>query len=141
MERNELISAIKQIAGRKLTFPEEYNKLPEIGEAGHVSGITSKYVLLSSKCYIKPVWEDGEDRYVNVIRRIPVCGTLYGEISNKVAIDTLCTKDLENLYNGLTGFISWATVRMVEIRKQAAEYQRYADKYKVLEKINAKKLG
>ena len=137
MSKEELVKAIKAIVGRRLAFPEEYHSLPEIGESRQVAGFTQKYVYLNSKCLVKTVFSEQDDDYVKVVRRIPVCGTLYGVIDCKVELEDLTQVDLQSIYNGLTEFIAWATAEMVEIRKKAAEYQRYADKYKVIEKINA----
>ena len=137
MNKEELVKAIKAIVGRRLVFPEEYTNLPSIGESRQIAGFTQKYVYLNSKCLVKTVFSEQDDDYVKVVRRIPVCGTLYGVIDSKVELDELTQVDLQAIYNGLTEFIAWATAEMVEIRKKAAEYQRYADKYKILEKINA----
>lgn len=137
MNKEELVKAIKAIVGRRLVFPEEYTSLPSIGESRQIAGFTQKYVYLNSKCLVKTVFSEQDDDYVKVVRRIPVCGTLYGVIDSKVELEDLTQIDLQTIYNGLTEFIAWATAEMVEIRKKAAEYQRYADKYKILEKINA----
>lgn len=135
MNREELVKAIRAIAGRKLIFLGG-STLPQIGEYREVIGLTQKYVYLATDCHIKDVFSEEDDDYVKVVRKIPVCGCCYGVIDNKVELAELTKVDLEKIYNGLTEYIAWATAELVKIRKMAAEYQRIADKYKVLGKFS-----
>lgn len=138
MNREEMIEAIKAVVGRKLEFPEEYYEcgLPEIGEQREVCAITPKYVYLGCKCLVKEAWSEADEDYVKVVRRIPVCGTLYGVIDSKVELDMLTEKDLKSLMYGIKDFFCFTNRRCNELKRMVVFYEPLANKYeKVLKKF------
>lgn len=116
MKREELVKLIRDLVGTRIELTHDYDARVTIGEARPVWEVTKKYVYMACKCHVKSVWED--DELVSVIRRIPVCGTIYGEITNKIKLDELCTPDLEKLYDGIIKYYEYQIERIPELQKQ-----------------------
>ena len=134
MNREEMIKTIRDLAGGKMVFDENWNVRVSVGEDRPVCGITKKYIYLGCKCYVKTVWEN-DDILVSVIRRVPVCGSLYGDITSKVELDSLCTKDREAVYAAVLEYFGWQISRIAGLQQQLGECLRFQMKYnKVMKK-------
>lgn len=134
MSREEMIKTIQDLVGAKMVFDENWNVRVSVGEDRPVCGITKKYIYLGCKCYVKTVWEN-DDILVSVIRRVPVCGSLYGDITSKVELDSLCTRDLEAIYDGVTKYFEWQISRIAGLQQQLNDCLRFQTKYnKVIKK-------
>ena len=129
MSREEMIKTIQDLVGAKMVFDENWNVRVSVGEDRPVCGITKKYIYLGCKCYVKTVWENDEI-LVSVIRRVPVCGSLYGDITSKVELDSLCTRDLEAIYDGVTKYFEWQISRIAGLQQQLDECLKFQTKYK-----------
>ena len=128
MNRQEMIKTIQDLVGAKMVFDENWNVRVSVGEDRPVCGITKKYIYLGCKCYVKTVWEN-DDILVSVIRRVPVCGSLYGDITSKVELDSLCTKDLEAVYAAVLEYFGWQISRIAGLQQQLGECLRFQIKY------------
>lgn len=134
MSREEMIKTIRDLVGAKMVFDENWNVRVSVGEDRPVCGVTKKYIYLGCKCYVKTVWEN-DDILVSAIRRIPVCGSLYGEITAKVELESLNTRDLEAIYNGVIKYFDWQISRIAGLQQQLGECLKFQTKYnKVMKK-------
>lgn len=134
MSREEMIKTIRDLVGGKLVFDEGWNVRVSVGEDRPVCAVTKKYIYLECKCYVKTVWEN-DDILVSVIRRIPVCGSLYGDITSKVELDSLCTRDLESVYNGVVRYYNWQINKIAGLQQQLNDCLKFQTKYnKVIKK-------
>ena len=128
MNREEMIKTIRDLVGGKVVFDENWNTRISVGEDRPVCGITKKYIYLGCKCYVKTVWEN-DDILVSRIQRVPVCGSIYGEITSKVELNELSTKDLESIYDGVTKYFEWQISRIAGLQQQLGECLRFQMKY------------
>jgi hypothetical protein len=128
MDREEMIKTIRDLVGGKVVFDENWNTRISVGEDRPVCGITKKYIYLGCKCYVKTVWEN-DDILVSRIQRVPVCGSIYGEITSKVELNELSTKDLESIYDGVTKYFEWQISRIAGLQQQLGECLRFQMKY------------
>jgi hypothetical protein len=128
MSRDEMLKTIRDLVGGKMVFDENWKTRVAVGEDRPVCAVTKKYTYLGCQCYVKPVWENDEI-LVSAIRRVPVCGSLYGEITSKVELDSLCTRDLEAIYYAVIGYFQWQISRIPEMKKQLEECLRFQAKY------------
>jgi hypothetical protein len=128
MDREEMIKTIRDLVGGKVVFDENWNVRVSVGEDRPVCGITKKYIYLGCKCYVKTVWEN-DDILVSRIQRVPVCGSIYGEITSKVELNELSTKDLESIYDGVTKYFEWQISRIAGLQQQLGECLRFQMKY------------
>lgn len=134
MSREEMIKTIQDLVGAKMVFDENWNVRVSVGEDRPVCGITKKYIYLGCKCYVKTVWEN-DDILVSRIQRVPVCGSIYGEITSKVELNELSTKDLESVYNGVIKYFDWQISRIAGLQQQLNDCLRFQTKYnKVIKK-------
>lgn len=129
MNRQEMIKTIQDLVGAKMVFDENWNVRVSVGEDRPVCAVTKKYIYLGCKCYVKTVWEN-DDILVSVIRRIPVCGSLYGEITSKVELNELNTRDLEAIYDGVIKYFEWQISRIAGLQQQLDECLKFQTKYK-----------
>lgn len=129
MNRQEMIKTIQDLVGAKMVFDEKWNVRVSVGEDRPVCAVTKKYIYLGCKCYVKTVWEN-DDILVSVIRRIPVCGSLYGDITSKVELDSLCTRDLEAIYDDVIKYFEWQISRIAGLQQQLDECLKFQTKYK-----------
>ena len=132
MNRQEMIKTIQDLVGAKMVFDENWNVRVSVGEDRPVCGVTKKYIYLGCKCYVKTAWEQEDDDEVLVsrIQRVPVCGSIYGEITSKVELNELSTKDLEAIYNGVTKYFEWQISRIAGLQQQLDECLKFQMKYK-----------
>jgi hypothetical protein len=128
MDREEMIKTIRDLVGGKVVFDENWNTRISVGEDRPVCAITKKYIYLGCKCYVKTVWEN-DDILVSRIQRVPVCGSIYGEITSKVELNELSTKDLESIYDGVTKYFEWQISRIAGLQQQLGECLRFQMKY------------
>jgi hypothetical protein len=133
MNREEMIKTIRDLVGGKMVF--DTGGVITLGDDRPVWQVTKKYVYMAVKCYVKDVWE--EDTLVSVIRKIPVCGTLYGELTHKILLDSLCTRDLERLYDGVIKHCEYQISRIAELQQQLDACNKVRSKYN---KVLGKKL-
>jgi hypothetical protein len=134
MNREEMIKTIRDLAGGKMIFDENWNVRVSVGDDRPVCAVTKKYIYLGCKCYVKTVWEN-DDILVSAIRRVPVCGSLYGDITSKVELDSLCTRDLEAVYAAVLEYFEWQINRIVGLQQQLDECLKFRMKYnKVMKK-------
>ena len=134
MNRQEMIKTIQDLVGAKMVFDEKWNVRVSVGEDRPVCGITKKYIYLGCKCYVKTVWEN-DDILVSRIQRVPVCGSIYGEITSKVELNELSTKDLESIYDGVTKYFEWQISRIAGLQQQLDDCLSFQTKYnKVMKK-------
>jgi hypothetical protein len=85
-------------------------------------------------CFVKPVWEN-DDILVSSIQRVPAYITLYGDVTSKVELDSLCTKDLESVYNGVVKYYNWQINKIAWLQQQLNDCLRFQAKYnKVIKK-------
>lgn len=140
MNREEMIKTIRDLVGHKMAFDEQWKTDAKmtyrvtIGEDRPVCAVTKKYIYLGCKCYVKTVWEN-DDILVSSIRRIPVYGSLYGDITSKVELDSLCTKDLEAVYAAVLEYFEWQINRIAGLQQQLDECLKFQMKYnKVIKK-------
>lgn len=124
MSREEMLKTIRDLVGGKMEFD---TRTVTLGDDRPVWQVTKKYVYMAVKCYVKDVWE--EDMLVSVIRRIPVCGTLYGEITHKIPLDSLCTRDLERLYDGVIKHCQYKIAEIAELQQKLDVCTKVRDKY------------
>lgn len=129
MNREEMIKTIQDLVGAKMVFDENWNVRVSVGEDRPVCGVTKKYIYLGCKCYVKTVWENDEI-LVSRIQRVPVCGSLYGDITSKVELNELSTKDLEAIYDGVTKYFEWQISRIAGLQQQLDECLKFQTKYK-----------
>ena len=129
MNRQEMIKTIQDLVGAKMVFDENWNVRVSVGEDRPVCAVTKKYIYLGCKCYVKTVWENDEI-LVSVIQRIPVCGSIYGEITSKVELNELSTKDLEAIYDGVIKYFDWQISRIAGLQQQLDECLKFQTKYK-----------
>jgi hypothetical protein len=66
---------------------------------------------------------------VSSIRRVPVCGSLYGDITSKVELESLSTKDLEAIYDGVIKYFNWQISRIAGLKEQLGECLKFQVKY------------
>lgn len=128
MSREEMIKTIRDLVGSKMVFDEQWNTRVAVGEDRPVCAVTNKYIYMGCKCYVKAVWEN-DDILVSAIRRIPICGTLYGEVTSKVKLDSLNTRDLETIYNSVIDYFNWKIGSIPELNAQLEECLRFQKKY------------
>jgi hypothetical protein len=133
MDRKETIKAIRDLVGGKMVFDEKWimsgvNPRLVIGDDRPVCAISKKFVYMDSQCYVKAIWED-DDTLVNAVCRIPMFVPLYGKITGKVELDTLCSKDLESIYNGIVEYFNWQMNRIPELQKQLEVCMKFQTKY------------
>lgn len=128
MNRQEMIKTIQDLVGAKMIFDENWNVRVSVGEDRPVIGVTKKYIYMGCKCYVKTVWEN-DDILVSVIRRIPVCGSLYGDITSKVELDSLNTRDLEAVYAAVLEYFKWQISRIAGLQQQLDECLKFQTKY------------
>jgi hypothetical protein len=134
MNREEMIKTIRDLAGGKMIFDENWNVRVSVGDDRPVCAVTKKYIYLGCKCYVKTVWEN-DDILVSAIRRVPVCGSLYGDITSKVELDSLCTRDLEAVYAAVLEYFEWQINRIAGLQQQLDECLKFTMKYnKVMKK-------
>jgi hypothetical protein len=134
MNREEMIKTIRDLAGGKMIFDENWNVRVSVGDDRPVCAVTKKYIYLGCKCYVKTVWEN-DDILVSAIRRVPVCGSLYGDITSKVELDSLCTRDLEAVYAAVLEYFEWQINRIAGLQQQLDECLKFQMKYnKVMKK-------
>lgn len=129
MNRQEMIKTIQDLVGAKMVFDENWNVRVSVGEDRPVCAVTKKYIYLGCKCYVKTVWENDEI-LVSVIRRVPVCGSIYGEITSKVELESLNTRDLEAIYDGVIKYFDWQISRIAGLQQQLDECLKFQTKYK-----------
>ena len=137
MNREEMIKTIQDLVGAKMVFDENWNVRVSVGEDRPVCAVTKKYIYLGCKCYVKTAWEQEDDDEVLVsrIQRIPVCGSIYGEITSKVELDSLCTRDVEAIYDGVIKYFEWQISRIAGLKEQLGECLKFQVKYnKVMKK-------
>ena len=132
MSREEMIKAIKDLVGGKMEFD---TRTITLGDDRPVWQVTKKYVYMAVKCYVKDVWE--EDTLVSVIRKIPVCGTLYGEITHKIPLDSLGIKDLSSLLYGIEKHCQYKIAEIAELQQRLDACIKVKSKY---EKVMGKKV-
>ena len=128
MNREEMIKTIRDLVGGKVVFDENWNTRISVGEDRPVVSITRKYVYLGCDCFVKPVWEN-DDILVSSIQRVPVYISLYGDVTSKVELDSLSTKDLESVYNGVVKYFGWQISRIAGLQQQLGECLRFQMKY------------
>lgn len=128
MNREEMIKTIRDLVGAKMVFDENWNVRVSVGEDRPVCGVTKKYIYLGCQCYVKTVWEN-DDILVSAIRRVPVCGSIYGEITSKVELDSLNTRDLEAVYAAVLEYFKWQISRIAGLQQQLGECLRFQMKY------------
>lgn len=134
MNRQEMIKTIQDLVGVKIVFDENWNVRVSVGEDRPVCAVTKKYIYLGCKCYVKTVWEN-DDILVSVIRRVPVCGSIYGDITSKVELESLNTRDLEAIYDGVIKYFEWQISRIAGLQQQLDECLKFQTKYnKVMKK-------
>lgn len=134
MNREEMIKTIRDLVGGKMVFDENWNVRVSVGEDRPVCAVTKKYIYLGCKCYVKTVWEN-DDILVSAIQRVPVCGSLYGDITSKVELDSLCTRDLEAVYDAVLEYFEWQINRIAGLQQQLDECLKFRMKYnKVMKK-------
>lgn len=129
MNRQEMIKTIQDLVGVKMVFDENWNVRVSVGEDRPVCAVTKKYIYLGCKCYVKTVWENDEI-LVSRIQRVPVCGSIYGEITSKVELNELSTKDLEAIYDGVIKYFDWQISRIAGLQQQLDECLKFQTKYK-----------
>ena len=127
MDREEMIKTIRDLVGGKVVFDENWNVRVSVGEDRPVCAVTKKYIYLGCKCYVREIWDD--DLMVSSIRRVPVCGSLYGDITSKVELDSLCTKDLEAVYAAVLEYFGWQISRIAGLQQQLGECLKFQVKY------------
>lgn len=128
MSREEMIKTIRDLVGRKMVFDEKWVGLT-IGDDRPVVSITSKYVYMGCDCFVRPAWENDEI-LVSSIRRVPVYITLYGDVTSKVELDSLCTRDLESVYNGVVKYYNWQINKIAGLQQQLDKCLKFQTKYK-----------
>lgn len=128
MNRQEMIKTIRDLVGSKMVFDEQWNTRVVVGENRPVCAVTQKYIYMGCKCYVKAVWEN-DDILVSAIRCIPIYGTLYGEITAKVELDSLNSRDLEIIYNSVIDYFNWKIGSIPELKAQLEECLRLQTKY------------
>ena len=128
MNREEMIKTIRDLVGGKMVFNKNWNVRVSVGEDRPVCAVTKKYIYLGCKCYVKTVWEN-DDILVSRIQRVPVCGSIYGEITSKVELNELSTKDLEAIYDGVIKYFEWQISRIAGLQQQLGECLRFQMKY------------
>ena len=134
MNREEIIKTIRDLVGGKMVFDENWNVRVSVGEDRPVCAVTKKYIYLGCQCYVKSVWEN-DDILVSAIQRVPVCGSLYGDITSKVELDSLCTRDLEAVYAAVLEYFEWQINRIAGLQQQLDECLKFRMKYnKVMKK-------
>lgn len=137
MSREEMIKTIRDLVGGKLVFDENWNVRVSVGEDRPVCAVTKKYIYLGCNCYVKTAWEqeDDDEILVSRIQRIPVCGSIYGEITSKVELNELSTKDLEAIYDGVIKYFDWQISRIAGLQQQLNDCLKFQTKYnKVIKK-------
>jgi hypothetical protein len=134
MNREEMIKTIRDLAGGKMIFDENWNVRVSVGDDRPVCAVTKKYIYLGYKCYVKTVWQY-DDILGSAIRRVPVSGSLYGDITSKVELDSLCTRDLEAVYAAVLEYFEWQINRIAGLQQQLDECLKFRTKYnKVMKK-------
>lgn len=134
MSREEMIKTIQDLVGSKLVFDEGWNVRVSVGEDRPVCAVTKKYIYLGCKCFVRPVWEN-DDILVSSIQRVPVYITLYGDVTSKVKLNELSTKDLESVYNGVVKYYNWQINKIAGLQQQLNDCLRFQTKYnKVIKK-------
>lgn len=134
MNREEMIKTIRDLVGRKMVFDDQWNVRVSVGEDRPVVSITSKYIYMGCDCFVRPVWEN-DDILVSSIQRVPVYITLYGDVTSKIELDSLCTKDLESVYNGVVKYYNWQINKIAGLQQQLNDCLRFQEKYnKVIKK-------
>ena len=128
MNREEMIKTIRDLVGGKVIFDEQWNTRIAVGEDRPVVSITRKYIYLGCKCFVRPVWEN-DDILVSRIQRVPVYITLYGDVTSKVELDSLSTKDLESVYNGVVRYFGWQINKIAGLQQQLNDCLRFQTKY------------
>jgi hypothetical protein len=128
MNREEMIKTIRDLAGGKMVFDENWNVRVSVGDDRPVCAVTKKYIYLGCKCYVKTVWEN-DDILVSRIQRVPVCCSIYGEITSKVELNELSTNDLESIYDGVTKYFEWQISRIAGLQQQLGECLKFQMKY------------
>ena len=131
MSREEMIKTIRDLVGGKVVFDEQWNTRIAVGDDRPVCAVTKKYIYLGCKCYVKTAWEQEDDDEVLVsrIQRVPVCGSIYGEITSKVELNELSTKDLESVYNGVIRYFGWQINKIAGLQQQLSECLKFQAKY------------
>ena len=126
-----MIKTIRDLVGGKVVFDEQWNTRIAVGDDRPVCAVTKKYIYLGCKCYVKTAWEQEDDDEVLVsrIQRVPVCGSIYGEITSKVELNELSTKDLESVYNGVVRYFGWQINKIAGLQQQLSECLRFQAKY------------
>lgn len=132
MSREEMLKVIRDLVGGKMELD---TRTITLGDDRPVWHVTKKYVYMAVKCYVKEIWE--EDTLVSVIRKMPVCGTIYGEITHKILLDSLSTNDLERLYDGVIKHCEYQISRIAELQQQLDACNKVRSKYN---KVLGKKL-
>jgi hypothetical protein len=134
MDREQIISALGKMTGSKRVYlPEVYTGKIEIGEMRPVAALSKKYVYMDCQCYLK--WMQVGDEYVQSVQRIPVCSRGWGEVSGKVALDNLSSKDLESLLNGFRAYLEWERDHNLPyLKKRLQESEECAKRLSKLEK-------
>ena len=124
MSRDEMIKTIRDLVGSRMDLD---TRTITLGDDRPVWHVTKKYVYMTVKCYVKDVWE--ENILVSVIRRIPVVWGLYGEITHKILLDSLCTRDLERLYDGIIKHCQYKIAEIAELQQKLDTCTKVRDKY------------
>lgn len=134
MSREEMIKTIRDLVGRKMVFDDQWNVRVSVGEDRPVVSITSKYIYMGCDCFVRTVWEN-DDILVSSIQRVPVYITLYGDVTSKIELDSLCTKDLESVYNGVVKYYNWQINKIAGLQQQLDECLKFQTRYnKVIKK-------
>lgn len=135
MNRQEMIKTIQDLVGAKMVFDENWNVRVSVGEDRPVCAVTKKYIYLGCNCFVMPVWEN-DDILVSSIQRVPVyIPPLYGDVTSKVELNELSTKDLEAVYAAVLEYFKWQISRIAGLKKQLGECLKFQTKYnKVMKK-------
>ena len=136
MSRDEMLKTIRDLVGGKMVFDENWKTRVAVGEDRPVCGITKKYIYMGCKVYVKTAWDQEDDEIlVSKIQRVPICGSIYGEITSKVELDSLCTRDLEAIYTAVVDYFNWKMGMIPELKKQLEECLRFQSKYNKIIKL------
>ena len=130
MNREELLTAIRKIVGRKFQFSEEYEKkcggYPTLGANERTYSIlTKKYVYIPCRVTFG---RNAEGEVGAYFHRYSLYKYFEGVVITKIEYERLFTKDLLKIYNDLLFYLWWEkSVRLPKIENEYIECKKYAD--------------
>lgn len=136
MNREELLTAIRKIVGRKFQFSEAYAKkcggYPTLGANERTYSIlTKKYVYIPCRVTFG---RNAEGEVGAYFHRYSLYKYFEGVVITKIEYERLFTKDLLKIYNDLLFYLWWEkSVRLPKIENEYIECKKYADIFDKIE--------